>query len=401
MVFSRSLVITLVALSLASACSSNSPGTDGTDSTGDSNPTDASTTASGDGDGDASSGDGDGTPADCVPEIEALRDEIFTPSCALAGCHASSASAGGLDLEAADLEAQLVGAPSGTCDGWVRVIPGAPDESLLYLKLAGPAPCGALMPPPTGLPPEQSACVRAWIETLEGNNCETCGGDACIDLETDNDHCGECGNACPAGVPCTAGACTCPAGEDLCNGSCIDTMADHENCGSCDNACAANKVCWQGVCADTCAALTECNGGCIDTQSDPDNCGACGNSCGDGNACEMGGCGCPGNGISFAGEVEPLFGGCDGAGCHGFPAPAAGLDLRPGMVYSSLVGVPSSQCANRLLVSPGQPGVSYLMDKLQGTNLCLGTKMPKLGQDFTAQQLDAVSEWICRGAADN
>jgi hypothetical protein len=357
-------------------------------------------TQTGDGDADAS-GDGDGDQA-CTPELEVLRAEIFAPSCALGGCHASADAAGGLDLETADLEAELVGAPSGTCDGWVRVVPGSPDESLLYTKLGAPAPCGTVMPPTGELPAAQLECVRTWIENLEGISCETCGGDACVDLQTDAQHCGTCDNACPAGVTCSAGSCVCPDGQDLCDGACIDTQSDPQNCGGCGSPCAPDEVCWMGVCADTCAELTDCDGACVDTQTDSANCGSCGNACDGGSACVMGGCDCAGDGVSFTAEVEPvLVDGCAGVGCHGFPVSAAGLDLRLGQAYANLVGVPSTQCDDRLLVAPGQPGASYLMDKLQGINLCFGTQMPKADQPLSASDLAAISEWICRGAMDN
>jgi hypothetical protein len=347
-------------------------------------------------------GDGDGDDPNCTPELEALRSEIFTPSCALASCHSSADAAGGLDFEASDLEAELVGAPSGTCDGWIRVVPGAPDESLLYLKIAGPAPCGTLMPAPDGLPPDQVACVRSWIEELEGTSCETCGGDACVDLETDAQHCGECGNACPDGLPCIAGACTCPDGQQLCEDICVDLQTDPQYCGSCSNNCAPGQVCSLGECADGCGELTDCDGACVDLSTNVDHCGECGNPCGPGTMCVMGSCGCPGDGVSFAAEVEPLLvAQCTGAGCHGFPNPAAGLDLRAGFAYDDLVGVASSQCNDRLRVAPGQPASSYLLDKLTGVNLCFGTKMPKAGPGFSAEQIATISEWICRGAMAN
>jgi hypothetical protein len=318
-------------------------------------------TQSADADSDADASDDGDDDFVCTPDLETLRAEIFTPSCSLPGCHASADAAGGLDLEIADLEAELIGAPSGTCDGWIRVIPGAPDESLLYTKLAGPAPCGTLMPPTTELPPEQVACVRTWIENLEGMDCETCGGDACVDLES-----------------------------------------DPQNCGGCGTSCSPNQVCSMGLCTDTCGALIDCGGACVDTQTNPDHCGGCDNACANGSACVMGGCDCPGDGVSFAAEVEPvLVDACAGMGCHGFPASAAGLDLRLGNAHGNLVGIPSSQCNDRLLVASGQPGASYLMDKLQGINLCFGTKMPKGAPSLSAAQIAAISEWICRGAADN
>jgi hypothetical protein len=359
-------------------------------------------TQSADADSDADASDDGDEEFVCTPDLETLRAEIFTPGCALPSCHASADAAGGLDLEIADLEAELIGAPSGTCDGWIRVIPGAPDESLFYTKLAGPAPCGTLMPPTTELPPEQVACVRTWIENLEGMDCETCGGDACVDLESDPQHCGTCDNACPGGVSCSAGSCVCPDGHEPCEDACVDTQSDPQNCGGCGSGCEPGQVCWMGVCADACAELTDCGGACVDTQTNPDHCGTCDNACANGSACVMGGCDCPGDGVSFAAEVEPLLvDACAGMGCHGFPASAAGLDLRLGNAHGNLVGVPSSQCNDRLLVAPGQPGASYLMDKLHGINLCFGTKMPKGAPSLSAAQIAAISEWICRGAADD
>ena len=391
---------TLGSALLLFACSGEGSATDAnTDATSQDTTGDGDPTA---GDGDPTAGDGDPTgDGDCTPELETLRASVFTPSCALAGCHASESAAGGLDLELADLEAQLVGQPSGTCDGWVRVIPGDRANSLLFAKVEGGAPCGDPMPPPGGLAPALAACIGDWIDGLDPLECETCGGDACVDLDADPMHCGACGEVCPDGVPCSGGACVCPEGEELCGGACIDVMSDPDNCGGCGNAC-GNQVCWMGLCADTCAALTNCDGACVDTQTDPEHCGACNNACGDGNSCEMGGCDCPGDGVSFAAEVEPaLVSSCTGAGCHGFPAPAAGLDLRAGFSYAALVGVASTQCNNRDRVAPGQPGNSYLMDKLLGINLCFGTQMPKVGGPLPASDLAAISEWICRGAVNN
>ena len=54
-------------------------------------------------------------------------------------------------------------------------------------------------------------------------------------------------------------------------------------------------------------------------------------------------------------------------GCHGFPIPQEGLDLRAGNGYADLVDVGADQCAGRQRVTPGQPSNSYLLDKLLGS----------------------------------
>lgn len=78
------------------------------------------------------------------------------------------------------------------------------------------------------------------------------------------------------------------------------------------------------------------------------------------------------------------------------PMRARGLSKRAG--YDALVGVPSGQCGDRMLVEPGEPGASYLLDKVRGVDLCAGTKMPKVGPGLTAAQVTAISQWICAGA---
>ena len=57
--------------------------------------------------------------------------------------------------------------PTNMCTqlGKQRVVPGKPEESLLFLKLDGDsAPCGQQMPPGGQLSRKARARVRAWIE---------------------------------------------------------------------------------------------------------------------------------------------------------------------------------------------------------------------------------------------
>ena len=83
------------------------------------------------------------------------------------------------------------------------------------------------------------------------------GGTACIDPLRNNQNCGRCGNACPAGATCTAGACACPTGQTLCPAfpggpiQCTDTQSNRFNCGACGVSCgpAGNGlVCRNGMC---------------------------------------------------------------------------------------------------------------------------------------------------------
>jgi hypothetical protein len=108
--------------------------------------------------------------------------DVFCPAgCTNPFCHGSSGAWGGLDLSSS-IEvayANLVEQRTGTtcpADGrptcrdseLLRVAPGSPEQSLLYLKISGAAPCGMHMPPPeSNLPPLASAeleQIRRWIE---------------------------------------------------------------------------------------------------------------------------------------------------------------------------------------------------------------------------------------------
>jgi hypothetical protein len=376
------LVLAIAGCGSASATSANE-GSDETSATGTSSDT--------------------GNPS-CEPSLESVHQNILIPKCSAEGCHASSESAAGLDLSAsADLIAELVSVPAGTCEGWVRIVPGDPSASFFNHKLVNEAPeCGTRMPPgPNGLDAAEIACIEGWISTLD-SSCETCGGEVCIDLQTDAAHCGECDNACPSGVACVAGACDCGQGGDVCGGSCVNLQSDPDHCGECDNACSGSQVCLEGSCSDDCGDLTVCGQSCVDLQSDPDHCGECDNACADGETCLAGACQCGAAPVSFSAHIQPIFSNsCLGAGCHTGAAPKADLNLSEGQSWAELVNVPAFQCSNRMRVSPGAVDDSYLINKLTGVDMCSGSQMPKNDPALGANQLGLISDWICQGALDN
>jgi len=113
----------------------------------------------------------------------------------------------------------------------------------------------------------------------------------CADLQRDANNCGTCGTVCGAGQICQGGACvvSCPAGLANCGGTCRDLSVDRANCGICARACRSDQLCGSGTCACT-AGLTECSGLCRDLQSDRAHCGACGRACATGTVCSAGAC---------------------------------------------------------------------------------------------------------------
>ena len=110
----------------------------------------------------------------------------------------------------------------------------------------------------------------------------------------------------------------------------------------------------------------------------------------------------PAGGVGLA-AVEGIFGrSCGGSACHvGEAAPASGLDLSPGKVRASLVGVGARGRSGLELVVPGDPGTSYLWCKLIGT--CIerdGARMPALSLPLTDAELETVRSWIAAGATE-
>lgn len=117
-------------------------------------------------------------PADTPGNVPALtfsqiQTQIFTPTCAKAGCHDASAASEGLVLEAGQAYGNLVGRASTQRSGFARVEPGNPERSYLILKLRGdPSITGQRMPQdgPPYLTNEQIDGIAAWIRAGAPNN---------------------------------------------------------------------------------------------------------------------------------------------------------------------------------------------------------------------------------------
>ena len=93
---------------------------------------------------------------------------------------------------------------------------------------------------------------------------------------------------------------------------------------------------------------------------------------------------------------------CASVSCHGAAA-SGGLTLATGSAYANLVGVPATNpaahAAGLLRVVPGDPGASFLLDKLTGMlTVDEGDPMPRVGGPLPAARLDLVRRWIAAGA---
>jgi hypothetical protein len=111
---------------------------------------------------------------------------------------------------------------------------------------------------------------------------------------------------------------------------------------------------------------------------------------------------------TFSSIVNDIFGSPDSAGrvacisCHRAPALPAGLDLGPQTAYDALVGRGSRQKPGEILVIPGDPDNSYLVQKLEGAPGIVGLRMPRNGPPYlTEGQMLVIRFWIQSGAPNN
>jgi hypothetical protein len=117
----------------------------------------------------------DGCPATPTPTattpatLDEIQRTIFSPRCAIPGCHDSSGQDADLTLDADHAYAQLVGVPpsngAASAAGLLRVEPGHPENSFLLIKLNGPSKDEGVRMPATGAPltPAQIQLIHDWI----------------------------------------------------------------------------------------------------------------------------------------------------------------------------------------------------------------------------------------------
>jgi hypothetical protein len=108
------------------------------------------------------------------------------------------------------------------------------------------------------------------------------------------------------------------------------------------------------------------------------------------------------NKVSFKNDVLPvLTSNC--VVCHQGSSPPGNLSLEPANAYNDLVNAPSIQ-SSLMLVDPGAPDKSYLINKLNGTQTDVGgsgVQMPYGAPPLSQAQIDTISQWISENAPDN
>jgi hypothetical protein len=212
-------------------------------------------------------------------------------------------------------------------------------DGLGYTAMACTAPTGQTATCVAGACRITCAAGFADCDGNTANGCE-------ISLNTDANHCGRCGNACPRPVNTsplclTGGTCgiLCLTGFGDCDtnpaNGCEAAFTADTSCGACGVRCAATEACSGGRCVPrpTCnRPLVACGASCFDLRSNPAHCGACGNACPTGQTCVLGRCAptseCTlSRGLELGGGNICRLRGGDGANCSGvLSACGIGLD---------------------------------------------------------------------------
>jgi hypothetical protein len=112
-----------------------------------------------------------GPPPDAGPTLTVVQSTVFTPNCALLGCHAAPAPEQGMNLSAGMTRESTVDVDAVELAGFKRVTPGNAADSYLYMKIAGdPRIAGERMPFGGMLTAAEIELVRAWIEAGAKDN---------------------------------------------------------------------------------------------------------------------------------------------------------------------------------------------------------------------------------------
>ena len=348
--------------------------------------------------------------------FQSIQDNIFTPRCT--GCHVGASAPLGLRLDDVNSFGLLVGVTSAQAAPLLRVEPGDPDDSYLIQKLEGTASVGGQMPlGGTPLPQADINVVRQWItdgalppggtpvapirvtslSPLPDSELDTLPASiiAMFDRELE-----------ATSVDATTFILE-RSGGDGTFGDGNETMI----------AAAAISVSM----ASPMTATFDLTG--VASENDTYRVRLLGTGGAtirdlDANALdgEFAGVFPSGDGTQ-GGDFEAFFTvaaliptldsiqekiftpTCATAGCHSGAMPAAGQDLSDADAsFNALVMMPSNQSA-LFRVLPGDPDMSYLIEKLEQDMPTGGLRMPRNGPPYLDQaDIDVIRQWITDGA---
>ena len=93
--------------------------------------------------------------------------------------------------------------------------------------------------------------------------------------------------------------------------------------------------------------------------------------------------------------IGKIFGkSCSTSGCHGGEHPKMHLSLEADDIPANMIGVPSKQNAELMLIDTQDPSQSYLILKMTGGEGMKGKKMPIMKAPLTKDELTSVMTWV-------
>ncbi len=364
---------------------------------------------------------GDGTGLDIPPPLEAtfssIQANVFTPSCATAGCHQGASAPQGLRLEEALSYAMLVNVASSEDPGVLRIAPGNPGASYLVQKLEGSASVGAQMPLNAApLPQATIDVIRQWI--TDGAVDDRGASQDPVRITSLTPEPGSEGLA-PDEIIATfdreLDVSTVNANTFLLEASGGDGTFDDGNEAAVTPASVTTPMLTPMSATLDLAGVTleddtfrvrllgsgasiilDIDANALDgeyTGTFPSGDGVQG---GDFEATFV--VSTPSSGATLDAIQAAVFTpSCASAGCHTGENPPQGLRLDEGFSFDNLVNVPSNEVPELLRVEPGDPDDSYLVQKIEGT-AAEGGRMPLGAPPLDQNLIDDIREWITNDA---
>ncbi len=367
------------------------------------------------------SGNTNPPPAAFNPVFSEIQSNVFTPSCAVSGCHTGGSAPQGLRLDEANSYGLLVDQPSSEVPATLRVAPGNPDDSYLIQKLEGTASVGAQMPlNGTPLPQSTIDIIRQWItdgalddrapspdpirvtslSPVPGSALDTAPTeivamfDRELDVSTVNANTfileasgtdGTFGDGNESTVAAAA-ITTSPANAPM------TATFDLTGVALADDTYRVRLL------GDGASVILDIDANALDGEFSgafPSGDGAQG---GDFEATFTLATAVSGPTLD---ELQAAIFTPRCSGCHSGPTgPAlpAGMDMSSAdATFNNLVGVPSNQEPGLNRVTAGDPSNSYLVQKLEGT-ASTGQRMPAGGPFLDQAEIDDIRQWIADGA---
>jgi len=94
-------------------------------------------------------------------------------------------------------------------------------------------------------------------------------------------------------------------------------------------------------------------------------------------------------------EVREIFGThCATSICHSGKNPKMGLSLETDDIPGNMIGIPSRQDKDLMLIDAEDPSRSYLLLKITGGEGMKGKRMPLLKGPLKEEEIEVVTQWV-------